>query len=489
MSTVAELKAEQARRKKLPASIRKLRAGLTAKQLELVNSRSRRMLVHAGRRGGKTTGLVCLALSKAADHPNETVLVLQKTLTTQSAIEFWTALKAVDEKYGIGCSFHETNKLCTLPNGAVIHMMGSDTEDAADKVRGTRYVLVIIDEAGTFRATVLRYLIDQAVEPALIDLEGDLVVSGTPNRRKVGPFWEFSQGADGFVSFNWSMLDNTALPIVPLPDNSEEARAAWRERQLTELCARRGWSRTHPTFLREYLGIWAEDVGGGAYTFNPQINVIEDFAIERDSKWTFFVGADLGFNDPCALVVWARRKDDPYLYVVRSESRPHLTPVRWAAWAQSWVESYSQLGVVAGKTADTGGLGKGYVTQAEESFGLIFEAADKRQKLSHIDFVNGDLTAGRIKIFRRACAELIGDLQELPMNEEGTDVADGFDDHEPDAFLYSHPLASKWQWKGFERVSERPDIGSAEYWRRQEARMIEDIEDEYRRAKEGPVQW
>lgn len=489
MSTVAELKAEQSRRKRLPIAIKKLKAALTPPQLSVLNSKAKRKLIHAGRRAGKTTGLVCLALTTAAAHPNETVLILQKTLTTQSAIEFWTELKSVDERHAIGCSFHETNKLCTLPNGATINMMGSDTEDAADKARGTRYKLVIIDEAGTFRSSVLRYLIDQAVEPALIDLEGDLVISGTPNRRKVGPFYEFSQGADGFVAFNWSLLDNTALPIIPLPDNSELARAAWREAQLLELCARRGWSRTHPTFLREYMGVWAEDVGGGAYTINPQINVIEDFAVERDDKWTFFIGADLGHNDPSALCVWGRRKADPYLYAVRSESRPYLSPVRWAAWAQSWIETYRELGVIGGKVADTGGAGKAYVVQAEESFGLLFDAANKQGKLAHIDFVNGDLTSGRIKIFRRACAELISDLQELPMNEEGTDVADGFDDHEPDAFLYSHPLASKWQFQGFTRHETLPDVGSKQYWEKEEALMIEAIEDDYRSANEPPIQW
>lgn len=489
MPTSTEVKAEQARRKRLPLAIAKLRKGLTPPQTNCIAARNRRKLYHAGRRGGKTTLLVCEALIAAFEHPGETVLVLEKTLTTQSAIEFWHEIKAVDERYGIGCSFHETNKLATLPNGSVVHMQGSDTEDAADKVRGSRYALVIIDEAGTFRSSVLKYLLEQAVEPALLDLEGSLIVAGTPNRRKVGPFYEMSQGADGFVAFNWSMLDNTALPIVPVGSNTEAERAAWREQQLAELCTRRGWSRTHPTFLREYMGVWAEDVGGGAYHINAEINVIDDFAIERDDKWTFFIGSDLGFNDPCALVTWGRRKGDPYLYVVRSESRPHLPPTRWAAWAQSWRETYRELGAVGGQVADTGGLGKGYVEQARESFNLIFEPANKREKLSHIDFVNGDLTSGRIKIFRRACAELIGDLQELPMNEEGTDVADGYDDHEPDAFLYSHPLASRFQWKGLERVSERPERGTEEYWRRQEARMIEDLEDTYRAQNHEPVEW
>lgn len=489
MATAAEIRAEQARRKRLPAAIKRLTEALTPPQRKAIESPAKRKLLHAGRRGGKTTLLVCKALIKASKFPNETVLILEKTLTTQSAIEFWTELKNVDERHGIGCSFHETNKICTLPNGATIHMMGSDTEDAADKVRGTRYVLVIIDEAGTYRTSVLQYLIDQAVEPALLDLSGDLVISGTPNRRKVGPFYEFSQGRDGFVSFNWSLLDNTALPIIPLPDSSEEARAAWREQQLTELCARRGWSRTHPTFLREYMGVWAEDVGGGAYRFNPQINVIEDFPIDSNDKWTFFIGADLGFNDPCALVVWARRKGDPQLYVIRSESRGNLAPTKWAAWAESWVNTYRDLGVVGGKVADTGGAGKGYVEQAKDSFGLIFEAANKRNKLSHIDFVNGDLESGRIKVFRRACAELISDLQELPMNEEGTDVADGYDDHEPDAMLYSHPLASAYQFKGFERMDERPAVGSTEYWRRVENLMIEDLEDDHRNRNQEPLDW
>lgn len=291
----------------------------------------------------------------------------------------------------------------------------------------------------------------------------------------------------GWSAHNWSLLDNTALPLVPVGNDTPEERRAWREQQLAELRARRGWSEKHPTYVREYLGQWSEDVGGGVYRINPAINVISDFQIEKSDGWTFFIGADLGFNDPCALTAWARRKDDPWLYVIRSESRPHLTPVKWATWAQSWIESYKELGVVGGKVADTGGLGKGYVEQAQESYGLTFEAAAKRDKMGHIDFVNGDLESGRIKLFAKACADLIADLQELPLNEDGDDVADGYDDHEPDAFLYSHPLASKWQWSGFKRTRDKPAKGSVEYYEQQEREMIEALEESERNKNQAPV--
>jgi hypothetical protein len=353
----ADIRAEVERRAKLPRAIAECLKALHPKQLAFVSSKSRFKATHSGRRGGKTRGLVIMALKACLDYPGETIVVVEKTLTAQSTKAFWDELIAVNDTYELGIDFRHTHKIATLSNGSTIEMMGADTVDAADKLRGGRYPLAIIDEAGTFRFSVLEFIIDECIIPALMDWGGSIVVSGTPNLQKKGPFYEICHNLDrrqGYDVHNWTLLDNDALPLN-MADATSEERYAARHAELTAELARQGGTWENPTakFVREYLGQWAENVGDTAFRLTEQ-NIIDTLPVPVESDvWTYYLSCDLGFNDPAASVVWGRRDGDPSLYVLWSEQRPHLTPSRWSVWVEQLKLKYSFSGYVA----DTGGLG------------------------------------------------------------------------------------------------------------------------------------
>lgn len=464
MSNIDVLKAERAKRGRLPKVLRAMEGSLFPAQAKVLRSTSRKKAIAAGRRGGKTDVLSKLALRYAIKNPGETIPVLEKTLTSQASAAIWRMLRDLDGLYGIGCDFNEVMKVCTLPTGGNVSLIGVDTAAAADKVRGGKYPAVFVDEFGTIRPTIGAFLLDEVVEPALLDFGGDLILAGTPNLSRKGPFWEaFSGARKGYKAFNWDSRDNTALPLNK-PEWTEEQRAAYRQRALEQIMEEHGWTWDSPQFVREYLGQWSEVTGCGVFEYTPDRNDIPRLATDG---WTLFLAADLGFTDATAFVVWGRREGDRTSYVVHSEEHQGMTPHDFGARTKQLIERFGDFQAMV---ADTGGLGKAYVEQARQTFDLIFEPADKRGKLAHIKFLNGDLRTGRVRIMEGNAA-LCENLLELPWNDDSDDYADNFDDHLPDAMLYGHHFVTAW-------VRDRPEaalppvVGTPEWVHAQE-RYIE----------------
>jgi len=411
---------ELARRRKLPDAIKAEVAGLFAQQTALLNDPSRAKLAIAGRRGGKTHTIVHAALAAAGRRRNMVVPVAEKTLTCASATAFWSQLQAFEAKYKLGIDLHNTHKIATLTNGSVIKLVGADSIDQADKIRGEKYPLVIIDEAGTFRSHILEYLIVECAQPATLDLAGTIMPVGTPGPRRTG-YWHDICHSDKWARHHWTLLDNVTLG----PDR------AWRELQLVEARQLNGWDLTHPTFLREYMGEWAEGGGTLIYeAYNPLTCDVD--ALPADQNWRFGLSIDFGFEEPCAFITTATRKDDPNVYVVESEERSKMTPSAAAEYVD-FLRGRRNFDWIVG---DSGGAGKGYVEEMRRTFGIPVVAALKTDKAVNIGFINGDFAGGKLKIVRDRNAKLREDLLHLQWDEEHKDAARRMADHLPDAFLY-----------------------------------------------------
>jgi hypothetical protein len=180
--------------------------------------------------------------------------------------------------------------------------------------------------------------------------------------------------------------------------------------------------------------------------------------LQPGQSWTYALGVDLGFNDPTAFVVWARRDGDPTKYVVESYEESELIPSAIAAHIERLRTRYTFRAIVA----DTGGAGKATVEEMRQRFGLPILAAQKRDKAVFIEHVNGDLANGRIQIVTSGNTELIDDMLALEWNDGRTNSADGARDHLCDAFLYGEREINTWVDLG-ER--EGPAPGTPAAWR------------------------
>lgn len=434
---------EKARRNKLPAAVEQVLESLFPLQAEFEGSKARRKVGKAGRRSGKTFGLGARLFRAAVEHPGSVVPVFERTLTCTAANTLWAELRTIDERYKLEADFHNTYRTATLTNKSVIALLGSDTIEQCDKHRGGKFPVVGVDEAGTYRDHVLEYLLDQVVIPATVDYHGEIIVTGTPSLQTKGTWYNMCHnlGKDGrplpkavWEQHHWTLLDNPTIPDHILKGgNSPAERRAFREFMLREILEEKNWTEQTACFLREYMGVWANDMDERVYAVDSDRNLIDHLPVlERGQSWTYWLSMDLGFNDPTAFVVLARRTGDPTLYVVESYEQTELVPSQVAEHVARLQARFTFSGIVA----DTGGYGKGPAEEMKQTYGIPVEAAQKSGKRAALEHTSGECRTGRIKIVRDSNMPLWEDLLALPWNEDKSDVHERYRDHLPDALLY-----------------------------------------------------
>lgn len=464
-ATAKSLLRERRKREAFPAAVEAVLASLFDRQAEFVNSKAKRKVIYAGRRSGKTHGLSAVAFKYAQLYPGQTIPVFERTLTCVAAETFWASLQDFDAKFKLGIKFHHTMKTATLPNKAVIALMGADTMEAADKARGGKFPVAIVDEAGTFRSKILEYLVTEILEPASIDFDGEIIVSGTPGMVPSGFFWSLTH-APGWERFHWTLLENPTLGPTVL---DAAARLKWRVDWLAALRLRHGWTEQTPRYLREYMGQWTGSVDDHVYSFSRAVNVVTELPVARADDWTYVLGIDLGFTDPTAFVVMGRLVGDPYVYVVRSYEQVGLIPSAVAAHVERLMAEYSFASIVA----DTGGYGKAVAEEMKQRYGIPVKAAAKRDKRIYIEHTNGDLSSGKHKFLAGTNRELIDDLTALPWDDDHEDSQRGYRDHLPDAYLYGSR-----ELRSLEGLGDRdaPEPGSAAWYAVEEQKMWDIVE-------------
>lgn len=461
---------ELARRKRLPAAVASLEASLFAAQAAFVNDPAKRVVSRAGRRGGKTWGLATIAMREATKRAGTTVPVIERTLTCAAARELWKALKDLNERFKLGARFHESFMLCTLPNRSEILIAGADTIEAADKLRGGKYPAALLDEAGTFRDHVLRYLVNEVLGPALFDFGGRLFVAGTPAVRKSGWFYEASTGAlDGWSQHHWNFRSNPHIPydVIDAAPYTPEQREAAREAEFLSVIRDLGHSVESPFVQREWFGEWVSDTDSLAWMLSDDAwkDVRTPADVYNPVLWLYGLGIDPGFNDPTAFVVAARHRVTRQRVVLESYEQAGILPSAVPGHVVKLRERYPFTFIVV----DTGGYGKGSAEEMLQSqWGLPVVAARKRGKELHRTFANDGLRSGNIRLVEATNRELIADMQVLRKNADGTDDARD-SNHLSDAFLYlmhhMHTLSSE---KGPGAKHER---GSPEWLAALEARI------------------
>lgn len=447
------------------------------RQSAFVDSPHKRKVVRPGRRSGKTHGLTACALRAAQLHPNTVVPVFERTLSCTAADTFWRSLQDFEAQFSVGMVFHHTAKTATVPNRSTIALLGADTLEAADKHRGGKFAVALVDEAGTFRSKVLSYLLTEVISPATIDLDGTIIVAGTPGLDMNGTFYDLSQSKE-WEQHHWTLLDN---PTIGPKELDAAARRAWRAEWLRRERALNSWTEASAKYLREYMGVWASDAEDRMYPLNRDLNILPALPDPKPgAPWLYILGMDLGFNDPTAFVVLARRRGDPRVYVVRSYEQEGLIPSAVAAHVERLHAEFHFVHIVA----DTGGYGKAVAEEMKATYRLPIEAAEKRDKRVFVEHAAGELKSGKIAIIGGTNRELIDDLFALPWNDDRTDAAPKYRDHLADALLYGLRAARKlFPSAGLGEYDPRSP-GSPEWWQEREEALIAQLEAECLRERE-----
>lgn len=449
----ANIKAQKVRKSKntgLQAKIDALLSFMRRHQRAVEADLSPLVAVLSARQQGKSTGALLLAALRCLQKPGAQWVIIGLTRGSVQRI-YWDALRSLNEAFELGLRFQEQRLIVIFPNGSKIHFFGADKLDEIEKLRGSRFHGAIIDECKSYPQTTLKLLIEDILGACLKGQAGQLYLIGTPGDILAGEFYlatcaepvllekqkrwsnlpagektreavirDKAYQLQGVWSFHlWGPQTND---VTFVNERTGETFTMWeaflREKEL------RGWADDHATWRREYLGQWVPGDGRLVYRYRSHLHDYDPantrFGLPEDvtpvTGWRTLLGVDFGTKDGTAMVVWAWHPHHPHLWELYSEKRK---PEDWgiadlrmsvrliADWYKELEREYGPFDVAVG---DPAGLATMVIDTLAAEHGVFIEAAEKKEKLDHIELLNDDFDAGRIHTRRggELAEELLG---------------------------------------------------------------------------------
>ena len=253
----------------------------------------RRKCIMCSRRAGKTE-LNARLLVRTCAVPNSPCLYVNLTFANainQTFDKILECAKAIELPVQ---SSSKADGFIIFANGSSITFKGNTNKAEADKIRGYKYRLAIVDEAQS--QVNMPYLINEVVEPLLMDFaDSVLILTGTPPRVK-NTFFEKAWNTKGWQNYHWTMFEN---PYIP---NAEE--------QLEKICEEKGLTKESDFIQREYYGVIAYDTEAQVFKGYQTFETVPDDFMPTD----IVIGVDFGFSDYNGVVSLAFNKNTMECY-------------------------------------------------------------------------------------------------------------------------------------------------------------------------------
>lgn len=404
-------------------------------QAEFVRDPSKRKTALCGRRGGKTTGIAGWLYGGMVDKPGTRQVYIGLSRGLARQILWDNIMVKMVKEYGL--PLRETTRdghlIIQHANGSSLWIAGCNDKREIDKFRGQPFFRVNIDEAQGFPDELLQLLVEDAIEPALGDYDGQIALTGTPSPIDVGYF----HGATTGTSPGWSHHHHWDVRANP-------HFAARAEEYLAQVRANHGWSEDHPTYQREYLGRWVHDASALIYPFTHETNSWtpageEFYGLNPAAEWSFGLGIDLGYSEGAktlAFTLAAAQRATGNGYLLRSYLKDRMYPGKLAAYCQDMRERVRNVtGCHLRIVVDEGGLGGGW-TEQMEALGVTCEAAEKSNKRAYQEYVGGLISTGQLKANYPACADLLSEARKLQFDDDSGKEDERFRRHCCDSMLY-----------------------------------------------------
>jgi hypothetical protein len=487
-----------------------LRTRLYAMQARLEADRSKRKSVRSPRQTGKSTGVMLITVIRCLEKAGAEWIVVGLTRPSIKRI-YWGELKALNKFYELGLTFNNQELIARFANGSSISFVGADNIGEIEKLRGGRYDGVVVDECKSFDPGVFEALIHEVLEAALMAKDGELTIIGTPGDVLEGPFYlatcspavllEMPDGSKRYSNrplgaetdhpamwslHEWTLRDNVTR--FRRQDGSEYTMFD----QALAIKATNGWADDHPYWLREFEGKWVADTSLTVFRYRTYVH---DYVPAQDTQWGLpeecskhvwhrVLGVDLGTRDGTAFVVWAFSPTYPGLWELYSDKRTREPGERFpvsevAAW---YAEVEAEYGPFIGGAVDTAGLGTMILDTLAVDHGMtVLEAAEKKEKVDHVELFNNDLDARLIHVRRDSA--LSRELRtarwaEKPWvgrakREEDPKVPNDVTDAAVYAFRWCRHRQAKAK-------VEAPALFTNEWWQAEAARQLESAKAEAR---------
>ncbi len=450
------------------------------RQLGLHDDPCQYRAAHPGRRGGKSKFAAPSATLHVLDAGfGEAVFIGAETQKKAFALQ-WANVALLKQKYQLPLEPNRQDAAWLTPWGARIQFVGISDANAVDLLRGFKPRAAIFDEVATY-ASLLQYLVQDVVKPALADTGGPLTLLGTPSLTRAGAWFEICHQQLGhFATHHWDMRDNPRFPRDP-------------HMVLAEALKDLGGDPENATYQREWLGNWVNDPQSQVYAYMAERNDLQGLPKHYDKQsWLHIVVVDFGVRDDCGWSVLACHPHERKAYVLRSFKYVGLTTDKAAGITAELCATHQPYKLIG----DLGGLGAAYGLEWNTRYagrsprdlgvhrldGLASEVpmpamvmADKAEKRAGIDFCNTELRAGRVLFVQPDCGPLTSELASLPWaDDKRLREHPGHANHCADTFLYGLKELRPYLNEAPERRLD-PHENTAEYDRWLEQREIEEL--------------
>lgn len=419
------------------------------KQLEFALSPSRFMAAVCSRRAGKTTVCAVKAFQELLNRPNSIGIYL--ALTDRSVEDiFMPSVLPLVAKYKLKCKVNRDEII--FDNGSKLLICGANHTHKIETFRGIKLLFCIIDEAASFSEKILHYLIDEIIGPALSDLQGQLMLIGTPAAHCQGMFYDVTTGTeDIWVVKKWTAWDNPYMVTN-------------FEKDAVLFCQRKKCDRTHPKFRREYLGEWCAD---------DEALMIRPFTIDTPTQynpdtWRSCVGVDFGFNDETAFTVIGWQQHNPVAYVIEATGKSGMSVSEIGNELRRLKDTYKPVRIVG----DPAGASKILMEEYLMKYKVVMTAAQKTNKAHYIEIMNDALVNGLLRLHPNT-VELQKEMKSVVWNEERTRELEGIKCDRLDATLYCYREALAYLEKVQVKVVETDAQKEQKYIQMQIDRELE----------------
>lgn len=420
-------------------------------QLELIRDPAHFKTGVCSRRSGKTVGCAADLTDTCLNFPGTVSLYITLSRLNAKRI-IWGELLEINRVYKLGAVANETELCLVFPNRSKIYLSGAKDKTEIEKFRGLALKKVYIDEAQSFRS-YLQPLIDEVLAKALYDLDGTLVLLGTPGPVPAGYFYEASHSKD-WSHHGWTMAENPFL----------EQKSGKKPLELILAdCKRMGVTLEDPRIQRECFGRWVVDTNSLVFRYSDK----NHYDALPEALDQFVIGVDLGYSDADAIAVLGWSDKSPEVFLVEEVVAAKQGITELVGQLETLIKRYDPNAVVM----DTGGLGKKIAEELIKRHGLPIKPAQKSEKFAHIELVNDALRTQRLLAKRHSQFAQDSFLVEWNRDKSNGDklvVSDAFHSDICDAVLYAYRECLAWL-----HVAEKPKPTTALEKARAEAERLE----------------
>lgn len=463
-------KAILAKRRALSFNPEKLFDPTFPKQTEFVKDPHKQKTLFCTRRAAKSYTAGLYMVYEALSVPDSNCMFIGLTRGTAKRIIWKDILRKINKQHNLGAKFNGTELSMTFPNGSVIYITGADAdEEEMNKLLGAKYRLVCIDEASMYSID-MEQMVYGVLAPAMTDPvkkgeSGTICLMGTASDYPRGLFHGITTGVEpGWKLFTWTAHDN---PHVA-KEWQEGLDIIKRDRPL--------YMKTN-RFKQWYLNEWAVDEDKLVYKFSNLRNTYDKQPqLFPEDDWTYVLGVDTGWEDDNAFVLTGYHPKDKNLYIIKTFNKNHMVFETGDPSKPGIVEKIREF------MADTrypiskvviDGANKQGVESMKSRALIPFEYAEKHDKVTFIEIMNGDFVQEKIKI-QHDLKNLIKELSELVWKTNGGKIVypkkedPALPNHMCDALLYAWRCGFHY---AYQAAPKEPEPFSPEWYKREQTNM------------------